>query len=169
MKKLEIVNAKEQSEAIRNEIFRSEESRYDHRLHGLLLVSEGVSCYDAGVMFGEDPRTIERWVKKFNEKGFNSLREGKRTGRPSKLTPKQMDEINSDLRKNPSEFGYEQNLWDGKLLKHHISEKFHIEIGVRTGQMIFHRLEFRRRKPRGVIAKGDPDEQDIFKKNSLRI
>ncbi len=48
MKKLEIVNAKEQSEAIRNEIFRSDESRYDHRLHGLLLVSEGMSCYNTG-------------------------------------------------------------------------------------------------------------------------
>ena len=163
MKRLEITNAKELSVAIRNEISRSEESRYDHRLHGLLLVSEGMSCYDAGGIFGEDPRTVERWVKRFNENGFNALREGERTGRPPKLTPQQMTEINGDLRKNPGEFGYDQNLWDGKLLMHHISEKFHTEIGVRTCQLIFHRLEFRRRKPRGVIAKGDPDEQDAFK------
>ena len=66
MKRLEITNAKELSIAIRNEISRSEESRYDHRLHGILLVSEGMSCYDAGIMFGEDPRTVERWVKRFN-------------------------------------------------------------------------------------------------------
>ena len=75
-----------------------------------------------------------------------------------------MAEINVDLRKDPGEFGYEQNLWDGKLLMHHIQEKFQTEIGVRTCQMMFHRLKFRRRKPRGVIAKGDPDEQDAFKK-----
>ena len=71
---------------------------------------------------------------------------------------------NVDLRKNPGVFGYEQNLWDGKLLMHHIQEKFHTEISVRTCQMMFHRLKFRRRKPRGVIAKADPDEQDAFKK-----
>ena len=164
MKRLEINNAKELSVAIRNEISRSEESRYDHRLHGILLVSEGMSCYDAGSIFGEDPRTVERWVKRFNEKGFNALREGVRSGRHSKLTSQQMDQIGSDLRKNPGEFGYEQNLWDGKLLMHHIWEKFHVKIGVRTCQLIFHRLEFRRRKPRGVISKGDPDEQDAFKK-----
>ncbi|EQD60235.1 transposase [mine drainage metagenome] len=123
-----------------------------------------MSCYDAGSIFGEDPRTVERWVKRFNEKGFNALKEGKRTGRPSRLTPRQMAEINSDLRKAPGEFGYEQNLWDGKLLMHHISEKFHIETGVRTCQLIFHRLEFRRRKPRPVISKGDPEKQDAFKK-----
>lgn len=52
---------------------------------------------------------------------------------------------------------------------HHIWEKFHVNIGVRTCQIIFHRLEFRRRKPRGVIAKGDPDDQDAFKKKSLVI
>ena len=75
-----------------------------------------------------------------------------------------MAAINSDLRKNPVEFGYDQNLWDGKLLMHHISEKFHTEIGVRACQMVFHRLEFRRRKPRSVIAKGDPEKQDTFKK-----
>ena len=165
MKKLEINNAKEQSVAIRNEISRSEESRYDHRLHGILLVSEGMSCYEAGRILGEDSRTMERWVRKFNEKGFNALREGKRSGRRSKLTHQQMDMINTDLRKNPGEFGYEQNLWDGKLLMHHISEKFHVEIGVRTCQLIFHRLEFRRRKPRPVISKGDSEKQDAFKKN----
>ena len=165
MKKLEINNAKEQSVAIRNEISRSEESRYDHRLHGILLVSEGMSCYEAGRILGEDSRTMERWVRKFNEKGFNALREGKRSGRRSKLTHQQMDMINTDLRKNPGEFGYEQNLWDGKLLMHHISEKFHMEIGVRTCQLIFHRLEFRRRKPRPVISKGDSEKQDAFKKN----
>ena len=165
MKKLEINNAKEQSVVIRNEISRSGESRYDHRLHGILLVNEGMSCYEAGRILGEDSRTMERWVRKFNEKGFNALREGKRSGRRLKLTPQQMAEINTDLRQNPVEFGYEQNLWDGKLLMHHISEKFHTEIGVRSCQLIFHRLEFRRRKPRPVISKGDSEKQDAFKKN----
>ncbi len=46
MKNFAITNAKEMSIAIRNEILRSKESRYDHRLHGFLLVSEGISCYD---------------------------------------------------------------------------------------------------------------------------
>ena len=164
LKKLEITNAKEMSIAIRNEISRSEESRYDHRLHGILLVSKGMNCYDAGSMLGENSKTMERWVNGFNEKGFNALREGKRSGRPSRLTPQQMDIINSDLRKRPGEFGYDQNLWDGKLLMHHISDKFHMKVGVRTCQLIFHRLEFRRRKPRPVITKGDPEKRGAFKK-----
>ena len=61
--------------AIRNEISRSEESRYDHRLHGILLVSEGMNCYEAGSILGENPKTMERWVNGFNEKGFSALME----------------------------------------------------------------------------------------------
>ncbi|MHB1811215.1 MAG: helix-turn-helix domain-containing protein [Thermoplasmataceae archaeon] len=55
-------------------------------------------------------------------------------------------------------------MWYGKLLMHSIQEKFHTEISVRTCQLIFHRLEFRRRKSRPVISKGDPEKQDAFKK-----
>ena len=164
MKKLRIINAKEQSIAIRNEISHSNESRYDHRLHGILLVSEGMNCYEARRILGEDSRTLERWVKKFNSGGFNTLREGKRTGRHSKLTNYQIEEINNDLRKNQNEFGYEQNLWDGKLLMHHISEKYQVNVSVRTCQMILHRLHFRKRKPRPVITKGDSEKQDAFKR-----
>ena len=39
MRKLEIDNAKVMRLAIHEEIQRSDESRYDHRLHGVLLVA----------------------------------------------------------------------------------------------------------------------------------
>ena len=44
MRKLEISDAEVMQVAIRQEIARSEESRYDHRLHGLLLVTKGESA-----------------------------------------------------------------------------------------------------------------------------
>ncbi|MCL5962870.1 MAG: hypothetical protein M1411_00645, partial [Candidatus Thermoplasmatota archaeon] len=39
-----------------------------------------------------------------------------------------------DLRKNPRDFGYSQNLWDGKLLSHHLKEKYSIVLGTRQCQ-----------------------------------
>ena len=45
MRKLEISNPEVMRIAIQQEIARSDESRYDHRLHGLLLVANGdVTC-----------------------------------------------------------------------------------------------------------------------------
>jgi transposase len=74
-----------------------------------------------------------------------------------------MDSIDSDLMKNPRDLGYSQNLWDGKLLSHHLREKYDIDLGTRQCQRIFRKLRFRLRKPRPVIAKGDPEKQDEFK------
>ena len=47
---------------------------------------------------------MERWVMRFNEKGFNDLREGKRSGRPSELTPQQIDTISADLKAHSQYF-----------------------------------------------------------------
>ena len=38
---------------LQDEIRRSEESRYDHRLHGLLLVAHGMSCREVAQLLGE--------------------------------------------------------------------------------------------------------------------
>jgi Winged helix-turn helix len=66
-------------------IGRSEESRYAHRLHGLLLVSAGQSCREVAQLFGEDGTTVQRWVQRFEHGGLEALREGERSGRPRSL------------------------------------------------------------------------------------
>jgi Homeodomain-like domain len=47
---------------LQDEIRRSEESRYDHRLHGLLLVAQGMTCPEVAGRLGDAPRTVEYWI-----------------------------------------------------------------------------------------------------------
>src|SRR3990172_10508053 len=89
MRKLQIEDAGVMRIAIQQEIARSEESRYDHRLHGVLLVSQGLSCCHVAEYFGENPVTVQRWVRRFNDNGFAGLFEGERSGRPSRLSGSQ--------------------------------------------------------------------------------
>lgn len=164
MRKLIIRDADIMKIAIQCEIERSEKSRYDHRLHGVLLVSDGRSCYEVAEILGRSPRTIQHWVNKFEKIGFDGLREGERLGRPSRLNAIQLTQLGKDLRKDPRKIGYSQNMWDGKLLSHHLSEVYGIELGVRQCQRLFRKQGFRRRKPRPVIAKADEKAQAEFKK-----
>jgi transposase len=164
MKALEIAEAETMKIALHQEISRSDESRYDHRLHGVLLVCQGQSCYDVANWFGEHPSTIERWVHRFDERGFAGLREGQRDGRPRRLDDKTWEKLERDLRAHPRDIGYGQNLWDGKLLSHHLRQSYAIELGVRQCQRLFRSMGFRRRKPRPVIAQADPEAQRAFKK-----
>jgi transposase len=155
MQRLEIKNADIMKVSIQQEIARSEDSRYDHRLHGMLLVCQGLSCPEVSKILGDSPRIIEYWVKDFNEKGFEGLREEKRSGRPSVIDGTILSNIESDLKQNPTSFGYTQNLWDGKMLSHHLKEKYDIKVGVRQCQRLFNKLDFRLRKQYPVTAKRD--------------
>lgn len=156
MRKLEIADTEVMQLAIRQEIDRSQESRYDHRLHGLLLVSSGRSCTEVGHLFGESPTTVQRWVRRFEQGGFSGLHQGRRSGRPPALGDTQWRRVEADLRKTPHAFGLKAGLWDGPLLSVHLRRKYRIELGVRQCQRMFRQMGFRLRKPRPQIAQSDP-------------
>jgi len=80
MCKLRIFDPEIVRSAVQQEILRSWESRYDHRLHGILLITQGLNAYDVTDILGQDPRTIERWVQRFEECGFAGPHEGERDG-----------------------------------------------------------------------------------------
>lgn len=166
MRKLEISDAEVMQLAIRQEINRSEESRYDHRLHGLLLVASGRSCTEVGSLFGENATTVQRWVKRFEERGFAGLREGERSGRPRALDDRKWDRLERDLRKTPRELGLEANLWDGPILSEHLRRSYGIKLGVRQCQRLFRHMGFRLRKPRPEIAQADPLRVAAVKKTA---
>lgn len=147
---------------LQDEIRRSNESRYDHRLHALLLIARGLSCPDVARHFGESRTAVWGWVKRFNEKGLGGLIDGDRTGRPVRLNEAQMEDVNQALRQPPPDGG----VWDGKTLSTYIEKKHRIRLGVRQCQRLFGKLGFRFRKPRPMLAHGNPDLQKTFKKNS---
>ncbi len=164
MRKLEIADAEVMRIAIRQEIQRSDESKYDHRLHGLLLVAGGESCRGVARLFDEDARTVQRWVRAFESRGFPGLREGARSGRPRALSPEQLSSLGEALRRDPREFGLSGHLWDGRLMSEHLRRAYGVKLGVRQCQRLFKRLGFRLRKPRPQIDKSDPERVEAFKK-----
>ena len=166
MRKLAIADPEVMRIALQQEITRSDESRYDHRLHGLLLVTGGQSCQQVADLFGEDRRTIQRWVTRFETHGLDGMREGERPGRPAALDAKQWAALGRDLRRNPEIFGHAGHLWDGKLLSEHLRRRYSIILGVRQCQRIFGQMGFRLRKPRPQVAQSDPVKVAAFKKTA---
>jgi len=164
MKKLEIADPEVMRIAIQQEIARSDESRYDHRLHGLLLITGGQSCQQVAELFGGDRRTVQRWVKRFETRGLEGMREGERPGRPATLDARQWVALGRDLRRDPEEFGHAGHLWDGKLLSEHLCVRYGVTLGVRQCQRIFGQMGFRLRKPRPQVAQSDPVKVAAFKK-----
>jgi len=164
MRRVTIKNPEEAKAVLRTAIHSTNETRLQHRLHCILLICDGKTSAEVVALFGDSLRAVQYWVKRYNEAGMEGLSDPTRMGRIPRLLQEDRDILAQDLRRSPRELGYTQNLWDGKLLSHHLKQKFNIELKIRQSQNLFHQLGFRRRKPRPVIAKADPEAQEAYKK-----
>lgn len=144
MRKLQLEDAEVMRMVIQQEIGRSDESRYDHRLHCLLLLAAGHSCRQVAALFGEDDTTVQRWVHRFSEGGLSALREGERSGRPPTLTQAQWSLLEADLRRSPHEFGLARACWDGRTLSEFLRLRYGVDLGVRQCQRIARQMRLRR-------------------------
>ena len=167
MKPLIISDRENMILAMQDEIRRSEESRYDHRLHGVLLVAHGATCPEVAQLLGDAPRTVEYWVRRFEARGFSGLTEGARAGRPRRLDDDQLAKVGKALRQTPAEAGLSDGgVWDGKTLSAFLKQEFALTLQVRQCQRLFRQLDFRLRKPRPLIAHADAEAQAAYKKTS---
>jgi transposase len=154
--------------SLQDEIRRSPDARYDHRLHGVLLIAQGMSCPAVATLLGDAPRTVQYWVHRFETDGLQGLADHERPGRPTRLSTRQHAHIARVLRQEPAAVGLTGAIWDGKTVATYLEDRFGIALGVRQCQRLFRTLGFRLRKPRPVIAKADAARHAAAKKNSRR-
>lgn len=119
---------------------RSAELRRLHRLHAVLLVAIGHSCYDVADWFGEDPRSIERWVHAFQREGLAGLMSRRGGGRPSRLDAAQRLRLAGELLGSPALLGYGQARWSGKLVVLHLQRHYGVAMSLRQCQRLMGRL-----------------------------
>src|SRR5262245_837490 len=146
MKPLTISDQEDMIMALQDEIRRNDTSRYDHRLHGVLLVAQGMTCPQVAGLLGDSPRAVVHWVQRFEAEGLAGLSEGERPGRPSRLSAAQLAQVEAALRASPTKFGLPTQMWDGPTLSAFLREVLRVNLKVRQCQRLFRQLGFRLRK-----------------------
>jgi transposase len=117
-------------EIIRNEFRRSEEARYIHRLHGVLLVLLGLSTVKAAKLLGDPQRTIAHWVIQFREHGLKGLY-GEKVGRREILNSTQKDLLMAALAKSPKDFGLKGDKWTGAFVSSFMRKNCSVKLTMR--------------------------------------
>ena len=141
MHKLEITSTAAIQAALQHEVEHSPQSRLVHRLHCLLLVGTGRSCYEVADVFGDNPRSVERWVREFQQHGVEGLRERPHTGRQATLAEAQMRQLALALKSVPRALGYAADAWSNQLLRAEILRRFGVTLSVRHCQRLFRILQ----------------------------
>jgi transposase len=166
MRPLTLSSPEDSRAVLQQEINRHQDARYDHRLHCVLLVASGMSCEQTAALFGDSPRTLVNWVRRFDLKGLAGLAEGNHSGRPTRLSAEQMEAVRAWVRQPPVVAGVEVNLWDGKSLSACLQKHYDVKLSVRQCQRLFRLVDTRYRLRRPLVAKADLQRQTEHKKNS---
>jgi len=128
------------------------------------MVLSGCTASQIGELAGLSKATVTGWVKTADEQGFDALRSQQRSGRPSKLSKENIQQIDALLQTDPKEYGYK--VWDGPTLASHIKNTFGVELSIRQCQRLFHNLGYSLIRPQPYPSKGyeDSEERENFKK-----
>lgn len=167
MQKLKIKNAKEVEAQIHQYLRNSDEARFIHRLHGVLLLlnNNENNCANIASLFKNSPRSLSNWVHSVNDSGtIEVLRDKPRQGRKVRLQGEQLSQLKLVLQKHPSEVGLSANIWDGKTLSYYIQKEYAVTLQVRQCQRLFHKLGFSLKRARPIVAKGNPEKREEAKK-----
>lgn len=128
-------------ENIQAEFRRSDEAKYIHRLHGVLLVLGGLSTVKAAALLHEPQRTVAEWMKRYRQGGVSGLRDAAKSGRPSLLSSKELSALKKALKQSPAKLGLAGDTWTGELLSEYVKQQFRIEMTIRNSRRILRKLE----------------------------
>lgn len=140
MNRLQVTHPEAARDALRQMLDSSPQSRFEHRLHCVLLVSAGHGCHEVAKVFGDDARTVQRWVQKFLRCGTDGLRDTPPPGRRAKLTVAETAELGDVLKQPPGTFGHAAEVWRSDLLRNEIARRFAVAMSRRHCQRLLMRL-----------------------------
>ena len=83
----------------------------ERRLEAARMFAAGASQAKVARAFGVSGQAASVWYWRWRAGGASALRGAGRTGRPARLSPAELDAVDQALRKGPTAFGYDTELW----------------------------------------------------------
>lgn len=114
----------------------SQQERLLHRLHSVALVLNGLSASEVARMFGDSPRAVSYWVERFKTNDVEGLKEEARPGRPSRLTSRQLNKLQSFVADS---YKAEQPA-TARIIADYLSKKFRVSLTIRQCERIRRRI-----------------------------
>ena len=114
------------------------DDKFIKRVTVLKEVFAGLGTAEAAERFGVSTSSINLWVKKADEQGFDSLIDKHPTGRPHLLTSAQYEQLISNFKSESSAFDLKE--CDSTKVCKYVNENFKIVISGRTALRIINRM-----------------------------
>jgi transposase len=131
----------------------------ERRMEAARLLRHGLSQSEVARELGVHRQSVSRWARELGESGVRGLRKVGRSGRPAKLIPAQLRDLERALKRGPEAFGFASALWTASRVRDLIEYR----TGVRYHQdhvwRILRKLNWTCQRPTGKAL--ERDEQAI--------
>lgn len=141
--------------------------RLARRIHGVYLASKGLTCLEIMKIIGAGRRTIQQWIKRYNNSSLDGLQDKPRPGQPMKLPKPLQKAFCKRIDSGPTEKD-EVSALHGPAIQRILEREFGVLYSLRSVQILLHRLGYSYLSPRPKHKKADPQVQEEFKKTWAR-
>lgn len=135
------------------------------RLIALSHIQGGASRTQTAKNLQISRRIVNEWTTRFLKDGLDGLKEKPRTGRPAKLTEKQLKQVKDYVVENNVKPGGGRLM--GQDIADYIQSEFGITYGLNNIYRILHSLNFSWITSRSKHPKQSAEVQDEFKKTGI--
>ncbi len=147
------------------ELYKKErDSKAKIRLLAAILRKEGKSLSEISHSIQKPIMTISDWLRRIDKEGLHRAYNIKQTGKPSKLTKEQLNELEKILDESPEKQGIPFKMWTTSLVQYVIKKVFDVMYMIRNIRKVIRRLGFRLKVPRPENIKKNKKSVEEFKK-----
>jgi transposase len=94
------------------------------RLKAARLLRRGLRPAEVARRVGVHRQSVGRWQERLEREGLAGLKKAGRAGRPPKLTPEQLLQLEEELIRGPRAWGYTTELWTTQRVAEVIRRRF---------------------------------------------
>lgn len=128
------------------------------------LLRQGERVADIARFLGLHTDTIYRWKVRLDRDGPRALDAKPHSGRPAKLTPEQLAELEAVLGQGAKAQGYADDLWNGPRVQQVIADHFGVDYHVdHVRKLLHHKLHYSSQKPEKKAYERDPWDIHYFR------
>jgi transposase len=144
------------------------EERFQKRKTAVEAVRNGEAVTTVARVLGEPVRSIFRWVALYRQGGEHALKEGGRSGRPSKVSADVMQRIYDSIAGgDPRQFDFPFFLWTLAIVRTMLKRDYGIELSKSGVSKLLRHLGLSPQRPLYKSYKQDPQQVDNYLKRTF--
>lgn len=141
-------------------VYLTPDTRVLRRALALLWLSEGEDVQFVADHLFVTPRTVYRWIERFDNRDRQNMArrvaDGQRSGRPPTVSGIIDELILPVLEQAPQELGYQATGWTAPLLCQYLRDVHQLSVSRQSVGLALDRLDFLWKRPRYRLARRSP-------------